>query len=654
MTSPPLSRAIDPDDLDRSIGPGDDFYRYANGGWLDANPVPPEYGSWGAFHEVTIRNEELLKDLLERAAGKPDDETGRMAGDYYASGMDEGGIVEAGTAPLSPFLDRIEAVEAVDDLRGLALSFHEIGAGFIFGGHVSPDFDDSSRYLLYVSQGGLGLPERDYYFRDDGPSVELRRMYRHHVAAQLRNLGTPTGRAEDEASAIRELETALAEPSYTATQLRDPDLTLNRTAVADLGTAMPGFGLPRYLAEAGAGAVRTVNLDNPAFFSAVAEILHATPMATLRAYARWNLVRSTAPALPPQLADESFDFYGRTLGGQKEQKPRWKRVLAMASSDIGELVGRLYVAAAFTPEAKARARTMVDDLVSSMAASLRTRAWMSDGTRAEALAKLAGLTVKIGYPDEWRDFSGLRIDRGPFVVNRMRAATFERRYRLERLDQPVDRGEWSMPPHLVNAYYHPTRNEIVFPAGILQPPFFFADADDAVNFGGIGAVIGHEITHGFDDKGSRFDASGRFRNWWDDADREEFEQRARGVEDQFSAYRVLDGLPVNGALTLGENIADLGGLAIAYRALLARLGDGPHPATDGFTPAQRFFLSWARAWRRNATDEHVRLVVQTDPHSPGNFRANGPLGNMSEFAAAFGLDDDAPMMRPPGERIEIW
>ncbi len=640
--------------MDLTADPGADFYRYANGGWLDANPVPPEYGSWGAFHEVTVRNEELLKTLLETAMVDPADDVAHMAGDFYASGMDEAQIEAAGIEPLRPLLDRIDAVASVDDLRQLAVAFHDVGIGLVFGTYVSPDFDDSTRHLLYVSQGGIGLPERDYYLRDDEASVTLKTQYRDHIEAQLVNLGQTAEAAGADADAILAFETALALPSYTNTQLRDPDLTLNRYAVEDLAVAMPGFDLPRYLVDAGAGATSSVSLNNPGFFTAVAGLLEATPVETLRAYSRWNLVRATASSLPAAFADESFRFYGTILGGQQEQKPRWKRVLAMAGSDIGEVIGRLYVAEAFPPAAKERAEVMVDQILATMEQSLRTREWMSDGTRTEALAKLAGFTVKIGYPDEWRDHSGLTIDRGPLVENRLRASAFERHEDLGKLDKPVDPGEWAMPPHMVNAYYHPLRNEIVFPAGILQPPFFHADADDAVNFGGIGAVIGHEITHGFDDKGSRFDAHGAFRNWWGADDRAEFEKRADAVEAQFSAYEVLDGLNVNGKLTLGENIADLGGLTIAYRALMASLPEGEWATIDGLSPAQRFFLSWATVWRRNATDEYTRLLIQTDPHSPGPLRAVGPLANLADFAAAFDLGPHAPVMRAPEDQIEIW
>jgi predicted metalloendopeptidase len=650
MTTTPIDLA----NFDTSVSPADDFYRYANGGWLDANPVPPEYSRWGAFSEVNERNEEILHRLLEEAAATGGDQGSpeRMVGDYYASAMDEEQIAATGIAPLQPWLDRIATAETLDDLRELAADLHPNGFRFMFGVGVSSDFDDPTVHLLYIGQGGLGLPERDYYLRDDERSVALREQYRTHVAAQLRNLGD--GEAAAAADAILAFETALAQPSYTAAQLRDVDLIVNRRHIDQLDELMPGFALPRYLAAVGAGSVTEVNVDNPGFFAAAATLLADTPIETLRSYARWHLVRSVASSLTSEFADENFRFYGQVLGGQKEQKPRWKRVLAMASADIGELVAQLFVAEAFPPEAKQRAEELVDHLLIVMRESLVRRDWMTDATRHEALAKLAGFRYKIGYPDEWRDYTDLVIDRGPLVVNRLRAAAFEYQRNVRKLGEPVDLNEWEMPPHAVNAYYHPLKNEIVFPAGILQPPFFYADADDAVNYGGIGGVIGHEITHGFDDMGRRFDAKGQLRDWWSEEDREEFTRRADVVVAQYEGYGVADDLNVNGRLTLGENIADLGGMTIAYRALQRALAEHPVGDIDGLSPDQRFFLSWATIWRSNYTEEWMRLLVQTDPHSPSQFRCNGPLSNFTPFAEAFELDGDAPMMRAEDDRVEIW
>ena len=641
--------------MDTSVSPTVDFYRYANGGWLDSNPVPPEYGSWGAFHEVVERNEDLLHEILEEAAAREGDVTtpAGMVGSYFASGMDTDGIEAAGLKPLAPLLEAIAAVDDVAAIRGAVTRLHPAGMRAFFGGYVTPDFDDSTVNLLYVGQGGLGLPERDYYTRDDEQSVQLRALYQQHVAAQLVNLGRDASAAAEDAAAILEFETALAESSLTAAEQRDVELTTNKHTTDDLAELTPTLRLDRYLDGIGAG-VGIVNIDHPGFFSALDELVVATPVATVRAYLRWHLVRSTASALPPVFEDEAFRFYGQTLGGQQEQRERWKRVLSAAGADIGEQVGQLFVAAAFSPRAKARCEELVDGLLDSMAASIEALEWMSAETKQQAREKLGGFSYKIGYPDEWRDYTGLAIDRGPFVVNRLRAAHFEFDRNIGKLNEPVDEKEWSMPPHAVNAYYHPLRNEIVFPAGILQPPFFYEDADDAVNYGGIGAVIGHEITHGFDDQGSRFDAAGHLRDWWTTEDREEFEARAAVMVDQFNHYEVADDLTVNGQLTLGENIADLGGVAIAYAALAAAQ-DGAEPGPiDGLTASQRFFLAYATVWRRNYTDEYIRLLVNTDPHSPSHYRVIGPLSNFMPFREAFAPSDDESMLRDEEEIVTIW
>ncbi|MDX1449918.1 MAG: M13 family metallopeptidase, partial [Acidimicrobiia bacterium] len=437
-----------------------------------------------------------------------------------------------------------------------------------------------------------------------------------------------------------------------AAQLRDVDLTTNKRLVPEIADLMPRFALPEFLAGLGADGAEVVNLNNPGFFEASESILSDAPVEVLRSYARWHVLRSFASALPPRFEEEAFDFYGRTLGGQQRQKDRWKRVLAAATREIGESVSRLYVAAAFGPEAKERCESMVRGLVDAMRRSISALTWMGDATKAEALAKLDGFTYKIGYPDKWKGVEGLDLGAGSWVENRMTARAYEFHREIDKLDRPVDADEWSMPAHVVNAYYHPIRNEIVFPAGILQPPFFYAEADDALNYGAIGAVIGHEITHGFDDQGSRFDADGHLRNWWTESDRAEFLRRAEVVVEQFSAYHVDDDLPVNGRLTLGENIADLGGVSIAYDAF--RASARRSEAIGGMTDRQRFFLSYGTIWRQNYTDEYLRLLVNTDPHSPSMFRCNGPLANFPDFAEAFGIGGPGPMARPDSERAKIW
>jgi putative endopeptidase len=648
----PEDGVFDVADMDLSTSPGDDFYAYANGGWMAANPVPSDHPRWSAFDEVRKANDDLLHAVLRAAAGGGDPSVDERVAAYYRAGTDTDEIERFGLTPLSAELDLIEGIEGPGDLRDVAIRMAEIGVGLPIEIGVMPDFDNSSSHLLYLDQGGLGLPERDYYFREDEQSVLLRKQYVEHIAAMLDLSGHPDpGTA---ASAILGLEVAFAEPSFTNTQQRDMDLVLNRYAFGDLAALMPGHDLPALVAGLGVEGIDAVNIGNPGFFGAADEIIRRTPAETLRAYARWQLLSATAAALPKAFEEESFDFYGRILGGQQQQKERWKRVLRAATAEIGELVGKVYVEHAFSADAKERAEQMVGNIIAAMAEAIRSLEWMGDDTKRAALVKLGGFVAKLGYPDEWRDYTKLAFPEGPWVAIRLAARRFEFRRQLSQLDRPVDPHEWSMAPHEVNAYYHPLRNEIVFPAGILQPPFFEADADDAINYGGIGAVIGHEITHGFDDMGSRFDASGNFANWWTTDDRAEFERRADVIVAQYDGYKVVDGLAVNGRLTLGENIADLGGLRVAFEALTAALGDVSAPRIGGLTPGQRFFLSFARVWRSNQTDEYMRLNVQTDPHSPPMFRCNGCLGNLDEFAVAFGLDGDTAMMRMPAERARVW
>ena len=642
---------LDPEAFDPATPPSVDFYRHVNGGWLDQNPVPSEYPAWGAAFEVHVRNEEILRDLLEESAGDtgPQGSPSRMVGDYFAAGMDEDAIDAAGITPLQPMLDEIAAISSLGDVRDHLLRLMPLGVGAFHGLGMSPDFEDAERYLVYLGQGGLGLPERDYYLRDDERSTALCGAYVDHVTAQLENLGTG-GRSD--AEAVFALEKRLAEASLPAEKVRDLRLTLNRHAVADLDELMPHFGLTTYVRDLGV-TTETVNVDNPGFFSALDDVLSDVSLETLRTYLRWHLVRKYAPALSREFEDEAFDFYNRKIGGQQQPRERWTRVLSAAAGDIGEQVARLYVDAAFSARAKERCERLVDGLIAAMGRSIEALDWMSGETRQAALTKVAGFTYKIGYPDEWRDYSGLDIDRGSFVGNRMRSAVFEFDRNMGRLEEPVDRGEWALPAHVVNAYYNPLLNEVVFPAGILQPPFFYEDADDAVNYGGIGSVIGHEITHGFDDNGSQFDERGRRRNWWTEDDREEFERRAEVLVAQFSEYEVFGDQKVNGLLTLGENIADLGGVAIAYDAFMQTL-DGDEPDIGGFTPQQRFFLSYATIWRMNYTEEYLRMLANVDVHAPSPFRVNGPLSNFPPFADLFGVDGTAPMRRAVEDVARIW
>jgi putative endopeptidase len=645
---------IDRTEWDDTVRAADDFYRHVNGRWLEGHPVPPEYGAYGAFHEVNERNQDLLHRLFHEAAEDPGaaGSVRHKVGNYFMAGTDEDGIAAAGTDPIQEQLAAIDAIESAADARALAPRLERDGIGAFYGIGIAPDFDDANAYLVYVGQGGLGLPDRDYYLKDDERSTQLLEAYRGHVATQLGNLGTPPDDTLAAADGIIAFERRLAEASLTQEQQRDPQLTLNRHTMDELDGLMPRWRLAALVREVG-GTQPTVSVDCPDFFRVLDAAIADTPVDVLRHYLRWRVVKTYASSLPPAFEDASFAFYGTLLGGQQAPKPRWKRVLDLATQDIGELVSQLYVAEAFPPAAKDRCEHLVGHLLEAMGTAIRTNPWMTEATREEALRKLAGFTFKIGYPDEWRDYTTLTPGRDSFAANRLRAARFEHDRQFGRLEQPVDKGEWLLPPHIVNAYYHPLLNEIVFPAGILQPPFFWAEADDAINYGGIGTVIGHEITHGFDDQGSQFDATGALRNWWTEEDRTEFTRRAEVLEQQFNASPVTDDVMVNGKLTLGENIADLGGLAIAYHAFRDSL-HGAEPVVDGMTADQRFFAAYATIWRMGYTDAYARLLANVDPHAPAHYRANIPMSNFEPFAAAFAIQEGSPMARPAAERARIW
>ena len=648
--------ALNADDRDPSIEPGADFYRFANGGWLDANPIPPGYGSWGAFHEVDHRNREILHALLQRAAADPETDLDRLIGDYFVAGMDTEAIEAGGLAPIEAHLDRIRSLASHDDVLALLPLLHRDGLPVLWGWGVEVDHDDSHVHLLWLVQGGLGLPDRDAYDDPSEAAADLREAYVRHIAAQLRGVesGDAASDAEltDRARRVLAFETGLAAHHLRSEERRDTDLILNRHDLEQLVTLSPGLDLPGYLTALGAADARTVNVESTGYLAALPDVLQQTEVAVLRDYLAFHLVTAVAEALPRSFDEENFAFYGMRIEGKTEQLERYKRVIDALGSDLGEALGRRFVEETFPPSAKERALAMVDEIIAEMRTSLHTRDWMSESTRVAALEKLDAFRVKIGYPDEWRDWSGLQVTRDSYAGNRLRAARFEADRQLARISRPVDPAEWEMPPHAVNAYFHPFRNEIVFPAGILQPPMFDAAADDALNYGGIGMVIAHEITHAFDDQGRRFDATGAFRDWWTDEDQARFSELADRLVAQFDAYEVAGGLHVNGRLTLGENIADLGGLALTSRAH-ARVSEGADPI-DGMTPAQRLFLAYATLWRSHMSDELMRTRIQTDPHSPARLRVIGPLSNSSAFAAAYGLADDAAVMRAPQERIEIW
>jgi putative endopeptidase len=652
---------IDPKNMDTSVKPGDDFFSYANGAWIKRTEIPPEYSRWGAFNELIERNNDALHAIAEKASKTPVDpklapETQKV-GDYYASGMDEKTIEAMRAKPLQDEFNKIEMIKDRQDVLAEIAHQHSIGVNAFFDFGAGQDAKDSTRDIAQAVQGGLGMPDRDYYTKQDSEMKETREKYVAHVTKMLTLLGEPAEKASDDAKKILALETKLAEASRTRVQLRDPIKNYNKMGVRQLQDLTPDWNWSDYFKKIELVDPGEINVHQPEFFKAANNVFRSTSLDDWKAYLRWQLINATAPDLSKDLVDEDFDFKERVLRGTQQIKPRWKRVVLSEDGEIGEALGKLYVGFYFPPEAKARALELVNNLKEALADRIKTLEWMDEPTKQEALKKLAAFTVKIGYPDKWLDYSLLQIDRGPFVLNTMRAEKFEADRDINKIGKPVDRTDWGMTPPTVNAYYNSNMNEIVFPAGILQPPFFYPDADDAVNYGAIGAVIGHEMTHGFDDQGRQFDARGNLRDWWTPKSAEEFKKRSGAIVQQYNEYEPLPGLHVNGELTQGENIADIGGVKLAYAALQKALDKHPEARNkkiDGFTPEQRFFLSFAAIWRSKVRDEEQKLRVKTDPHSPAQFRVNGPLSDLPEFQKAFNIPDGSPMVRPADKRVNIW
>jgi predicted metalloendopeptidase len=652
---------LDPKNMDTSVKPGDDFFRYANGAWIKRTEIPPEYSRWGAFNELIERNNDALHVIAEQASKTQVDpklapETQKV-GDYYASGTDEKTIDALRTKPLAEEFQRIDAIKDRAALLKAIAHLHTIGVGAFFEFGSGQDAKDSSRDIAQAVQGGLGMPDRDYYTKQDADMKQKREKYVAHVTKMLTLLGEPADKAAEDAKKILALETKLAEASRTRVQLRDPVKNYNKMGVRQLQDLTPDWNWSDYFKTIDLVESGDVNVQQPEFFKAANDLFRSTSLDDWKAYLRWHLINATAPVLSKDFVDEDFNFRERILRGTQQIKPRWKRVILSEDNDIGEALGKLYVGFYFPPQAKARALELVNNLKEALADRIKTLEWMDEPTKQEALKKLAAFTVKIGYPDKWLDYSLLQIDRGPFVLNALRANEFEADRDIKKIGKPVDRTDWGMTPPTVNAYYNSNMNEIVFPAGILQPPFFYANADDAVNYGAIGAVIGHEMTHGFDDQGRQFDAKGNLRDWWTPKSAEEFEKRSAAIVQQYNEYEPLPGLHVNGELTQGENIADIGGVKLAYAALQKALDKHPEERAkkiDGFTPEQRFFLSFAAIWRQKIRDEDQKMRLTTDPHSPAQFRVNGPLSDLPEFQKAFGISDGSPMVRSADKRVNIW
>jgi putative endopeptidase len=646
---------FDMSNLDHSCKPCEDFYKFAMGGWMAKNPIPPEYSSWGTFTELAQKNQDALRQVLETAekAKAPEGSNEQKIGDLYASCMDTSTIDSVGLKPVSTTLAKIVAIDGTNALQGEIAELQTEGVNVLFRFGSQQDLDDSTKVIGEMHQGGLGLPDRDYYTREDDKSKQLRADYGQHVTKMFELAGDAPEKASQDARAVLNFETELAKASMTRVQMRDPHARWHKMKLPQVRELAPGWSWVAYFRELGAPAMNDINVAQPDFFKEMNRELTATPLADWKTYLRWHVLHAYAEELSDPFVQENFNFYGKKLSGAKEIQPRWRRCVQSVNRNLGEALGQVYVEKYFPPEAKVRARQMVDNLLAALREDIPTLSWMGPETKKAALAKLEAFHVKIGYPDKWRDYSKLPIERSGFLANIRRSAEFETAYDINKIGKPVDRTEWGMTPPTVNAYYRATMNEIVFPAGILQPPFYDPKADDAVNYGGMGAVIGHEITHGFDDAGSQFDANGNLRNWWNPEDRKSFQERASCVEQQFDGYEVEPGLNENGKLVLGESIADLGGLAIAYAAYERSLEGKPRPGElNGFTPEQRFFLGWAQVWGANVRPEYARLQAHTNPHPLPRFRADGPLSNMAAFAKAFGCTKGDPMVR---EKVcKIW
>jgi len=640
--------------IDRSADPRADFARYAFGAWQKANPVPEDKARWGSFNELDQFNQLALKGILEDAAARAhkSGSVEQKVGDFFRSAMDTAAIDAAGLKPLEPDLARLAAIASTPELARALAQMHNLGAGGFFRVLVEADEKNSEVNALYAYQGGMSLPSRDYYF--DAQFEKFRAAFVEHVAKMLALAGDAPESAAAGAKTVFEVEKALAAGAKTPVELRDSLANYNKMPTAELAAKLPLFAL--YLAERGitGPAAGDIIVGQPKFFESLQAQLAARPLPDWKVYLRYHMLRAAAPYVAAPFEAESFRFYATVMRGTPAMEPRSQRATRVIDGRIGEALGQLYVARYYPPEAKARMDEMIRNITAVMRDRLSKLDWLTEPTRKKALAKFDRFFAKIGHPAKWRDYSSVEIRPGAYLANVRAATEFEVKRRLAMLGKPVDKTEWRMSPPTVNAYFDPTANNINFPAGILQPPFFDYSLDDAVNYGGIGAVIGHEITHGFDDQGRHYDAEGNLAEWWTPEDAARFEARAKKVVEQFNGYEALPGLKVNGELTLGENIADLGGASLALEALERSLAGKEKKLIDGFTPEQRFFLSWAQVWRTNIRENALRQQLAVDPHSPGNFRAIGPLVNLQPFYDAFGIKEGDPMWRKPEDRAKIW
>ena len=648
---------IEPSYIDTTVNPADNFYQYANGTWLKNNTIPASETRWGSFNLLEDFNKKALKGLLEEASGKKGAKKGspeQMVGDLFAAGMDSVAIDKAGISAIQSEIDQINKITDAKTLLDEITREAKLGMNPLFGFYVGPDDKNVTKSICNLYQSGLGLPDRDYYLKADAREKEIREKYLVHIAAMLKMSGEAEADAAKHAATILAMETAMAKVSMDRVTMRDPYKMYNKFALADLSAKTPGMDWKMLLENMNVKNEDTLLVAQPDFFAALSGMIKTTPIDDWKVYLKWHLVSGMAGYLSKDFDQESFNFYGKVMRGQQEQKPRWKRVLSVVDGAVGEQLGKMYTDKYFTAEAKKRMLELVNNLEVAFEARIKTLDWMSDSTKAKANEKLHSFIKKIGYPDNWRDYTGLDIVRDSYAKNVLASNAFDYNYMISKLGKPVDKTEWGMTPPTVNAYYNPAFNEIVFPAGILQYPFFDLSVDDAAIYGGIGAVIGHEMTHGFDDQGCQYASDGNLKNWWSMDDKARFDAKTKMVKEQYDAYTILDNKHVNGALTLGENIADLGGVTIGYDAFKRTKQGQSNEKIDGFTPDQRFFLSWAQVWRQNIRDEEAAQRLVTDPHSPGEHRCNGPLSNFAPFYAAFNVKEGNKMYKPEAARAKVW
>lgn len=646
---------IDPVNMDLSVRPGDNFYLYANGNWIKNNPVPSSKTRWGSFDELRELSSVRLRGLLEEAAaGAAKDPKMQKIGDFYASGMDSIGLEKLGYQPIKADLDRIAAVGSVDGLLTEIAYEHVHGlSNVLVGFFIGPDRKNVARYIPQVGQGGTTLPDRDYYLKNDARSVEVRKAYQVHLTNMFRLIGRSDAEAGRAGDAVYRIEDALAKAQMSRVEMRDPYKTYNKFAWKDLSATTPSIDWKAWAEKTEIRGVDSLIVSNPSFLRSLDLLLTAVSLDDWKAYLQWNVLRNAGPYLSDAFVKESFSF-NQVLTGQKEQTPRWQRMSGLIDGLLGDQLGQLYVDKYFSAAAKQRMQDLVNNLQQTFADRIRRVDWMSEETKQKAVEKLQAFLKKIGYPDKWKDYSSIAIRRDNLLDNVRNCSIWTYNENLQQLGKPVDRTRWNMTPPTINAYYNPSNNEIVFPAGILQFPFFDFEADDAVNYGGVGAVIGHEMTHGFDDQGRQFAADGNLKDWWTKADADKFKTRADEVVAQYNAFTVLDTLHVNGRLTLGENLADLGGLSIAYEAFTKTQQFKEGKKIDGFTPQQRFFLNWAQVWRSNTLPQTAAQLILTDPHSPGQYRANAPISNIDAWYEAFGIKEGDKMYKPADKRTRIW